>query len=206
MTIRESADDLDANIAELEDSAEWIEVLVYSPCGTMLACGSHDNNIYIYDVEDGYSRKSVLKAHNSYVTSVDWSEDSTTIRSVCGAYELLFFDVESGEQDPGGASANVDTVWATNTAKFGWLVDGIFPGATDGTHVNHVSFSDDMSLVLTADDFGLINIYRNPARKGHNPRSYRAHSEHVVRAKFASGGERIVSLSDICACLIFLCR
>ena len=160
----------------------------------MLACGSHDDNIYVYDVEDGYTLKSKCTAHNSYITSVDWSEDSTTLRSVCGAYELLFFDAESGEQDPGGASANVDTIWATNSAKFGWLVDGIFPGSTDGTHVNHVDFSDDMSLVLTADDFGLVNIYRNPARKGHTPRSYRAHSEHVVRARFTAGGDKIVSI------------
>lgn len=178
----------------MRDSKEWIEVLTYSPCGTMLACGSHDNNIYIYDVEDGYMLKTRLKAHNSYVTSVDWSEDSTTIRSVCGAYELLFFDVQSGKQDPGGASANVDTVWATNSAKFGWLVDGIFPPTTDGTHINHVSFSDDMSLIATADDYGLINIYRNPARKGHECKSYRAHSEHVVRVRFTHGSERIVSV------------
>lgn len=160
----------------------------------MLACGSHDNVIYVYNVEDGYSLKSKLRAHNSYITSVDWSEDSSTIRSVCGAYELLFFDVESGTQDPGGASANVDTIWATNSAKFGWCVDGIFPGNTDGTHVNHVCFSDDMTLVMTADDYGLVNIYRNPARKGHTPRSYRAHSEHVVRARFTPGAERIVSI------------
>lgn len=178
----------------MRDSKEWIEVLAYSPCGTMLACGSHDNNIYVYDVDDGYMLKSKLKAHNSYVTSVDWSEDSSTIRSVCGAYELLFFDVQSGKQDPGGASANVDTVWATNSAKFGWLVDGIFPPATDGTHINHVSFSDDMTLIVTADDYGLINIYRNPARKGHESKSYRAHSEHVVRARFTQGSERIISV------------
>jgi WD40 repeat protein len=185
---------LDETVAELRDSREWIEVLVYSPCGTMLACGSHDDNIYIYDVEDGYSLKHTLDAHNSYITSVDWSEDSSMIRSVCGAYELLFFNIDEGVQDPSGASGTVDTIWASNTAKFGWLVDGIFPGNTDGTHVNHVNFTDDMSLLLTADDYGLVNIYRNPARKGHQPKSYRAHSEHVVRARFTPGGDKIVSI------------
>lgn len=120
VTIRESVEALDETIAEMHDSDEWIEVLTYSPCGSFLACGSHDNNIYIYDVADGYSLKATCKAHNSYITSVDWSEDCSTLRSVCGAYELLFFDAESGEQDPGGASANVETIWATNTAKFGW--------------------------------------------------------------------------------------
>ena len=160
----------------------------------MLAAGSHDNNIYVYNVDEDYEKKCTLRAHNSYITSVDWSQDSSVIRSVCGAYELLFFDVESGTQDTGGASATVDTQWATSTAKFGWLVDGIFPGATDGTHVNGVNISDDQTLVVTADDFGLVNVYRNPARKGHTPKSYRAHSEHVVRAKFVDGTDKIVSI------------
>jgi hypothetical protein len=51
-----------------------------------------------------------------------------------------------------------------------------------------------MTNLLTVDDFGLLNVYRNPAREGHTPRSYRAHSEHVVRAKFTPGGERIISI------------
>lgn len=51
-----------------------------------------------------------------------------------------------------------------------------------------------MTLIITADDYGLVNIYRNPARKGHQPRSYRAHSEHVVRARFYQGTDRIVSI------------
>ena len=194
VTVRASFDDLGEVVAEMTDSTEWIEVLSYSPCGTMLAAGSHDNNIYIYDVEGDYELKHTLKAHNSYITSVDWSEDSTIIRSVCGAYELLFFDVESGQQDTGGASATVETVWASNTAKFGWCVDGIFPGATDGTHVNHVWWSNDRTLILTADDFGLVNVYRNPVRKGHEPKSYRAHSEHVVRVRFTEDASQIVSV------------
>lgn len=131
-------DNLGETVAELRDSKEWIEVLTYSPCGTMLACGSHDDNIYVYNVNDGYSLMHTFTAHNSYITSVDWSQDSAYLRSVCGAYELLFFDVGSGCQDTSGGSNTVDTVWASNSAKFGWCVDGIFPGNTDGTHVNHV--------------------------------------------------------------------
>ena len=82
ISIRESADNLDSEVAHREDSAEWIEVLKYSPCGTMLAAGSHDNFIYVYDVENGYSKKFKCKGHTSYITSVDWSEDSSILRTV----------------------------------------------------------------------------------------------------------------------------
>lgn len=74
--------------------------------------------------------------------------------------------------------------WATHHAKFGWLVEGIFPLGTDGTHINSVDFSKDGNLIATGDDFGLVNIFRNPARAGAKPICLRGHSEHVVRVRF----------------------
>lgn len=44
--------------------------------------------------------------------------------------------------------------------------------------------NEDGSLIATGDDFGLVNIFRNPARHRVPPRSYRGHSEHVVRVRF----------------------
>jgi len=84
----------------------------YSPDGSLLAVGSHDNKIYVYNAGD-QSLKYTLTGHNSYITCFDWSCDGKYIRSNCGAYEYLFFDLESGKQDPGGASATNDTEWAS---------------------------------------------------------------------------------------------
>ena len=39
----------------LFDAKEWSEVMRYNPSETLLAVGSHDNNIYIYDVKYDYS-------------------------------------------------------------------------------------------------------------------------------------------------------
>ena len=63
------------------------------------------------------------------------------IRSSCGAYELLFFDVDTKKQVPGGASATTSTTWENHTVKFGWFVDGIYPSGTDGSHINIVEMS-----------------------------------------------------------------
>jgi WD40 repeat protein len=96
----------------------------------------------------------------------------------------LFFNGDTYAQDPSGASNTVGTQWATGHAKYGWLVDGIFPSGTDGTHINGVDFSQDGSLIATGDDYGLVNIFRNPCRGGAMPVSLRGHSEHVVRVAF----------------------
>mmetsp|Transcript_7135 Transcript_7135/g.5399 ORF Transcript_7135/g.5399 Transcript_7135/m.5399 type:complete len:181 (-) Transcript_7135:51-593(-) len=174
--------------------------MTYSPNGSKLAVGSHDNNIYVYD-SSSYNLVGTCKAHNSFIVSVDWSSDGKYIRSVCGAHELLFFNGETYVQEKSGASDTVGTEWATSTAKFGWLVDGIFPKDVDGTHINGVDFSANGELICTADDYGLVNIFRNPCRLGGKPVSFRGHSEHVVRAKFANNDRNIISVGGFDQCV-----
>jgi WD40 repeat protein len=61
----------------------------------MLAIGSHDNNVYVYKCED-WSLLSKCEGHHSYITALDWSEDSKWIRTNSGDYELLFWEAASG--------------------------------------------------------------------------------------------------------------
>ena len=128
--------------------AEWIEAMHYSPCGKMLAIGSHDNMIYVVDTKSYSEKKGMhkLTGHSSFITSLDWSQDSKWIRSNCGAYELLFFNMtqKSGkERDPSGASNTTGVDWDDQTNKLGWNVQGIFPSGCDGSHINSVAMSKD---------------------------------------------------------------
>jgi WD40 repeat protein len=193
VTIRSSVNGLGDIQKTLTDSDEWIEAMAYSPDGTKLAVGSHDNGVYMYD-SSSYELLGKCAKHNSFIVSVDWSEDGEYLRTVCGAHELLFFTTKDCEQDASGASNTKGLKWATNSAKYGWLVTGIFPACTDGTHINHVDFSDDGQLIVTGDDYGLVNVWRNPARKGAAPISLRGHSEHVVRTRFTRGNDYIISV------------
>lgn len=193
VTIRSGVADLGTITNTLTDSDEWVEAMEYSPDGSKLAVGSHDNNIYVYDAES-YELLGTCKAHNSFIVSVDWSEDSSYLRSVCGAHELLFFKTDDYSQDPSGASNTTGIKWANNHAKYGWLVTGIFPSGTDGTHINDVDFSNDGQLIATGDDYGLVNVWRNPARSGAKPISLRGHSEHVVRTRFTKGNDYLISI------------
>lgn len=192
VTIRESADNLDTIVAELNQPKEWNEVMRYSPDGSKLGVGSHDNKIYIYET-DGYSLVGTCSKHNSFITAFDWSEAGDYIHSVCGAYELLFFTAD-GEQDPSGATATRDERWSTYTTKLGWHVQGVFPSGTDGSHINGVHRSPDDTILATGDDWGLVNIFRWPCLNGAACKSYRGHSEHVTRVQFTADGSRLFSL------------
>lgn len=124
--------------------AEWIETMQFSPCNKYLAIGSHDNFIYLYDTKTySDSKAHKLTGHSSFITSIDWSQDSKWIRTVCGAYELLFFDIGKYKRDPSGASNTVEVMWCDQTNKLGWNVQGIFPSGCDGSHINGVAMSSD---------------------------------------------------------------
>jgi hypothetical protein len=64
----------------------------------------------------------------------------------------------------------------------------------DGTHVNGTARSPDGKLLLTATDYGEVNLFRNPCRMGSRPKIFVGHSEHVVRAKFDPGQKNVYSI------------
>ena len=168
----------------------------FSPDGKWLAIGSHDNTIYIYK-SDNFQLAGQATKHSSYITALDWSKDSSALRSTCGAYDLLFWTVSDQgkiEQNPNGASEYKNETWDTFSTHFGWPVQGIFGGVVDYTHVNRVDRSSDESCFAVANDWGLVEISNNPNAEGSKSKAYKAHSEHVTNVKwndsylFSTGG------------------
>jgi WD40 repeat protein len=88
--------DLDKKITSLKEAKEWCEVAAYSPDESMLAVGSHCDNIFVYTVSaEGYKLFCKFSRHSSFITSMDWSLDGSYIRSTDGAHELLFYSLET---------------------------------------------------------------------------------------------------------------
>lgn len=130
----------------------------------MLCIGSHDNAVYGYKSkgDKGWAKYCKLTGHSSYITHFDFSTDGTLLHSNCGAYELLFFDLDSKKRNPGGASATKDEEWFTWNCVLGWPVQGIWPECADGTDINSVDRSHNKKLIATSDDFGTVNIFNYP--------------------------------------------
>lgn len=59
--------------------------------------------------------------------------------------------------------------------------------------MNSVYGSHDKMFLATGDDFGLVNIFNDPCIKA-KPRSYRGHSEHVVRVLFGANDACLYSI------------
>jgi microtubule-associated protein-like 6 len=104
---------------------EWVEDLKFSPDGTKLAVGSHDNAVYIFDANTMKQLK-VCKSSTSFITHLDWSLDSQSIRTNDGSYEVLYYNVNTGLQDKNGVNTLRDEPWATQTCTFTWGTLGIW--------------------------------------------------------------------------------
>ncbi len=196
------------------DAKEQISEVRFSPDAATFAVGSHDNNIYLYDARGGrFELRGKCTKHNSYITHFDFSSDSSTLVSNCGAYELLFCTfrsasvcggqgvmltcgvcmwyvppsvrVSSGDQITDSKSLR-DTEWASNTCILGWPVQGIFEPEADGTDVNGVDRSHNGQWVATADDKGMVKVYNYPVLENASSKFVlgKGHSSHVTNCRF----------------------
>ena len=117
----------------------WIEDIKISPDSQLVAFGTHGGNPQMEVLQVKSSGKSVklYKKINTRIsgafTHLDWSEDSQTVVLNSGAYELLWFNVHSGERVY--ASSAKDVQFASWTCLLGFPVQGIWPGI-DYTDVN----------------------------------------------------------------------
>ena len=189
----------DGTRCEFHHCNEAIDEVKYSPDGCLLAAGSHDNFIDVYDVTGSavpgrsngviYHRLHRLRGHSSYITHIDWSvydpkvPDRRILQSTCGAYELLYYDGNTGEQVRHSLR---DERWATQTCTLGFTVMGIWPKsapgekAADGTDVNAcdrgpVPGRDAMGrpnkgeLLATVGDDGRVKLFNYPCVVKHAP-------------------------------------
>ena len=65
----------------------------FNPQTTILAVGAHDQFIFLYNVEKGFKPMRKLKGHSSTILHIDFNDEGDVLKSVCQAYEILFFSV-----------------------------------------------------------------------------------------------------------------
>ncbi|KAK7487112.1 hypothetical protein BaRGS_00021607 [Batillaria attramentaria] len=178
------------------DGNEQIECVQYSPDGAYLAVGSRDNYIYVYQVTDGgrkYSRVGRCSGHSSFITHLDWSEDSQYLASNSGDYELLYWAASTCKQVT-NHSAVRDVAWATQNCTLAFTAAGIWPEGADGTDVNNCCRNHKQTLLATADDFGKVNLFKYPCSQPRSPyHSFKGHSSHVTSVAFLFDDSRLVS-------------
>uniref|UniRef100_A0A8C1EDF1 EMAP like 3 n=1 Tax=Cyprinus carpio carpio TaxID=630221 RepID=A0A8C1EDF1_CYPCA len=181
-------------VSDLTDGNEQLSVMRYSPDGSFLAVGSHDNFIYIYNVTEGgrrYTRFGKCTGHSSFITHLDWSKDGKYIMSNSGDYEILY------------CKASKDREWASYTCVLGFHVMGVWLEGSDGTDINALCRSHSERMVAVADDFCKVHLFQYPCPKPKAPSyKYEGHGSHVTNVRFTHNDSHLLSMGGKDTCIL----
>src|SRR3954454_9249851 len=81
-------------LATLQGHTEGVTSVAFSPDGKMLASGSNDETIKLWDVQAG-KEHATLKGHTNEVTSVAFSPDGKTLASASLDGTVRLWDVQA---------------------------------------------------------------------------------------------------------------
>lgn len=183
-------------LAVYQDGQDVIQTIKFSPDGNLLALGSKDSCVYIYQCTKAAHRFSKIgkcSGHSSFISHIDWSKDSTVLRTNSGDYELLYWNPTLCRQiTTHGTVRNLE--WATQSCTVSFETVGIWPENFDGTDINSVCKDGEEQFLVTADDTGKIRLFSYPASQPKSlSHAYRGHSSHVTSVKFMHDGVRLLS-------------
>lgn len=84
-------------VKKLKGHKEDVRCVAFSPDGTKVASGSHDNSVIIWDLATG-KVLSILRGHTNNIMSVSFTPDGKKIISAGQDNLVIAWDASSGEQ------------------------------------------------------------------------------------------------------------
>jgi len=86
-------------LCTLKGHSGGVSSVAWNKDGTLLASGSWDKTVKIWDMSSGsLVEKCTLRGHSNWVASVAWSPDGKTLASGSADKTVRLWDVESGEE------------------------------------------------------------------------------------------------------------
>jgi microtubule-associated protein-like 6 len=185
---------------ELKDANGAITCISFSPDGEGMAVGSADSNIYVYDTLNSFVLKCTCEGHADIPRTLDYSSDSLRIMST-SFNEMRCHDARNGDTKGYDATMEISDYddW---TAPLGWPVLGAYPKHADATDINSVCKSSDSQLLATADQSGLVSLFRWPCNQKLPAKTYKGHGGSVSMCRFTPDGSYLASVGDSDRCLL----
>jgi len=194
-------------IRTFEGHKERVTSVVFSPDGSMIASGSEDGSIKLWDTQNGVLLRTI-KDHNSDVTSVAFSPDGNMIASGDDSRTVKLWDTKSGillrttkvSMFGGVTNKRVDSVVfspdgsmiaSENTNIKLWNTKSGALLHTFKGYNSSVSFSPDGSMIASGGYDDTIKLWNT--KSGILMRTFKGHNSYVSSVVFSPKGIMIAS-------------
>jgi len=144
-----------------------VDSVSFSSDGKILATGSSDTTIKLWDVETGQEIRT-LKGHNGHVYSASFSSDGKTLASGSEDTTIKLWNLETGQE--------IRTLKGHNG------------------HVYSVSFSSDGKTLASGSEDKTIKLWN--VETGQEIRTLKGYNGHVYSVSFSSDGKTLASGSE----------
>lgn len=136
-------------IFEKKIREEVLHEIKYSPCGEYLAVGSNDNFVDVFK-SSGYKKIGHCTGNSSFITHIDWSEDSRFLQTNSGDGARLIYELPDCKQFT--KSEEIKNIkWKTFTGVLGNEVLGIWEKYTNKTDINATDANFAENCIVTGD-------------------------------------------------------
>ncbi|XP_053730292.1 echinoderm microtubule-associated protein-like 6 isoform X1 [Synchiropus splendidus] len=195
--------------AKKRDRSAAVQDIRFSPDRRLLAVGSLENMVDIYDVSAGPSLSRLIYCCDipALILQLDFSADGCYIQVSSGAYTRQVFEIPSGKLVSDQVLMDRIT-WATWTSVMGDEVLGVWPRNAEKADVNAACVSHTGLNIVTGDDFGLVKLFDFPCPdKFAKHKRYLGHSAHVTNVRFSHDDKYVISTgADDCSVFVWKCQ
>ncbi|MFN8443794.1 MAG: BTAD domain-containing putative transcriptional regulator [Caldilineaceae bacterium] len=193
------------------DTFASIYSLAYSPDGTLLAAGTANGGIRIWQIHEGQPQAAIQDPAGT-VYSVAFSPDGVALISAGGDERVRIWNVQN-QQLLATLSGPTNLIWSVACSPDGnWLAAGDFDGNVTlwdarsyqprhtlrghSAWVRKVLFTPDSSQLISASRDGNVNVWDVATGELHH--GWRAHEGWVLSAAVSPNGEWLITGSSDC--------
>ena len=155
--------------------------------------------IVLLDTRDEYRVRGVLGAHESFLTSLDWSDDGCFLASLDGLYNAKFHQIFADDLAQSSLVLDArmvrDVKWAGQNSLLGFAVQGVLEASeAQGLLTTALEVSPSRAFVVAGDDAGQVQLFRFPVlEKGHVAHSYHAHAAQVATVRWSADEKYVLT-------------